>query len=460
MNLRARFAFWFAVFVAIILSVACTIIYMESADFRQEEFFKRLEQKAQTTHRFWFDVQEIDSTLLKIIDRNDMTTLYQEQVLMFGPDNRLIYSSIDNDSVHFDQHFLTRVKKEKRVYYSDDMTQIEHVGLVMKREGQDFVLLASAYDLYGFRKLSNLFKILIFTWMTGLGLTILLAYLYVRNIVGQPLADLISQIAGIGEKDLTKRIKVPGNQNELTILAQDFNSLLERLEKAFNAQRSFVQYASHELRTPLANMLSETEHALSMERDAAFYQKTLLSLREEQSRLVEMTNALLLLSRYQHVIVDQNQPVLRIDEVLYQTMEEVKTSNPDYRISLGFVDFPANENALMVRGIEPLLRTAFRNLLENACRYGQDHQAQLQITYTEPTLEIWFDNTGATLSEQEQLLLFTPFFRGENATGKRGFGLGIVIAQRILALHGAILGYQIPRAGTNRFVAKFTQNPF
>lgn len=457
MNLRIKFAFWFAVFVAIILSVACAIIYTQSADFRQDEFFNRLEQKARTTQRFWFDVKEIDSTLLKIIDRNDMTTLYQEQVLMFDPENRLMYSSVDNDSVLYDRSFLERVRQEKKVFYADGKTRVESVGLVINRGGQDYAVLASAYDLYGFRKLSNLFNILIFTWLAGLGMTVLLAYLYVRNIVGKPLARLTSQIAQIGENELTKRLRVPAKQNELTILAQDFNSLLDRLQKAFESQRSFVQYASHELRTPLANMLSETEHALSMDRSPDFYRKTLISLREEQSRLVDMTNALLLLSRYQHVRMDREVPLLRVDEILYQTMEEVRATSPHYRIALGFADFPSNENMLLVSGIEPLLRTAFRNLLENACCYAKDHQAQVQIACTDTTLEIRIENSGNTLSEQEQKRLFTPFFRGENAVGQRGFGLGLVIAQRILELHGATLTYQIPRPGYNRFVGKFTQ---
>lgn len=460
MNLRIKFAFWFAVFVAIILSVACAIIYTQSADFRQDEFFSRLEQKARTTQRFWFDVKEIDSTLLKIIDRNDMTTLYQEQVLMFDPENRIIYSSVDNDSVQYDRRFLERVRTEKKVLDTDKKTRVESVGLVINRGGLDYALLASAYDLYGFRKLSNLFNVLIFTWLAGLGMTVLLAYLYVRNIVGKPLARLTSQIALIGENELTKRLRVPDNQNELTVLAQNFNSLLDRLQKAFESQRSFVQYASHELRTPLANMLSETEHALSMDRSPDFYRKTLLSLREEQSRLVDMTNALLLLSRYQHVRMDREAPHLRVDEILYQTMEEVRATSPDYRIALGFIDFPASENALLVIGIEPLLRAAFRNLLENACRYAVDHQAQVQIACIDSTLEIRFENTGNTLSDQEQKRLFTPFFRGENAARQRGFGLGVVIAQRILELHGATLNYLIPGPGQNRFVAKFTHHPF
>jgi len=455
MNLRVRFAFWFALFVAIVLSLTFAVIYLRSAEFREEEFFERLAQKALTTQRLWFDVQEIDSTLLKIIDRNTLTTLFDERVLIFGSDNRLIYSSVDNDSVLYDYPMLNDIRRDKEVRYTDRLTKYETVGLLVETESRQNIAMASAYDIYGFRKLVNLRNILVITWVFGLGLAVLLAYLYVRNIVGRPLADLTAQIAAIGEHDLTTRIEAPRNQNELTILAQNFNELLERLEQAFESQRSFVQYASHELRTPLANMLSETENALSTDRSPDIYRQTLHSLREEQSRLVELTNSLLLLSRYEKAQLTGYKPYIRIDEVLYNTIEEIKALIPEYKIVLDFSEIPSNENDLLVQGNEALLRTAFRNLLENACRYSDDHTALIHILSRPGNLEIFFDNRGPTLSDTESRRLFTPFFRGGNASGKRGYGLGLVIAQRILGIHGAGVEYQHPAPGLNRFVVKF-----
>lgn len=456
MNLRIRFVFWFAVCVAIILSITFSVIYNRSARFRKEEFFERLQQKALTTHRMWFDVQEIDSTMLKIIDRNTLTSLYQECVIMVNESNRLIYSSIDDDSVRLDFSMIDRVRHAGKVEYTDPVTKVETYGLIMILNGHPNLVMASAYDIYGFRKLNNLLSILVFTWFMGLILTIGVAYLYVRNIVGRPLSNLKDQIASIGENDLTRRIIVPPNQNELTILAQSFNALLQRLEQAFQAQHHFVQFASHELRTPLANMMSVTENSLSKERTPEVYKATLASLKEEQSRLIEMTNSLLLLSRFRNTQLTESTPEIRIDEVLYQAMDDVKALMPEYRTMLGFSGFPINENHLMVQGNAALLRTAFRNLLENACRYANDHSVKIQIETREREMELYFDNLGPTLSEAEQSYLFTPFFRGENASQKRGYGLGLVIAQRIFEIHGATLKYLNPSPGLNRFVVNFT----
>lgn len=455
MNLKVKFAFWFAVFVAIVLSVTFAVIYFESADFRRADFYDHLRQRALTTQRLLLDVEEIDSMLLRIIDRNTLTSLYDEHILVFDSDNKLKYSNLDEDSILFDYALLQEVQKHHEVQRQDPRTQRELLGLRADRANESYIILASAYDRYGIRKIENLRNILLFTWLFGLGLTVFLAYLYVRSIVGRPLANLTERISAIRGDDLKARLEVPKDQDELTILARNFNDLLERVEQAFYAQRSFVQFASHELRTPLANMLSETENTLAKPRTPEEYQHSLRSLREEQSRLIEMSNALLLLSHYEQASLDAQTPPVRIDEVLFHTIEEVRALAPDARALLDFASAPEDQRELLARGDSALLRTAFRNLIENACRYADDHTVRIQIHPRPDRLDIRFDNLGDTLSDAESRLLFTPFFRGKNTAGKRGIGLGLVIAQRILRLHHADIRYECPQPGTNRFVVSF-----
>ncbi|MBK8556307.1 MAG: HAMP domain-containing protein [Lewinellaceae bacterium] len=440
MSLRLRLALWFSIFVQILLSIVFVIIYLQSAEFRQDEFYERLQQKALTTQRLLLDVQGVDSALLRIIDRNTFTTLPKENVQVFLDNDQLVYSSEDDPQMNtVDTLFLAAVRSNKDLQFTDPSTKKQSIGLLVENERVKSVVIASAYDLYGYRKLSNLRYVLIGTWMLSFFLSVLLAYLYVKEIVGRPLSALTVQVASIGEEDLSSRIMVPENQDELTLLAENFNALLERVEKAFEAQRNFLQYASHELRTPLANMLSETDNALSKERDAATYQQALLSLREEQTRLAELMNSLLMLTRSEDKNMGQRESATRIDEVLFYTIEEVKTAFPEYNITLDFVHIPDNESDLAIQAVEPLLRSAFRNLLENGCRYASDNTVKILIESTKKSLLVQFVNKGAVLSEQEARVLFTPFFRGGNTTGKKGFGLGLVIARRILSMHSASL---------------------
>lgn len=456
MNLKVKFAFWFAVFVTLVLSVTFAVIYLQSADFRRADFYNRLRQKALTTQQFLLEVEEIDSVLLRIIDRNTFITLPEEQILVFDGQNQLLYSNPDEDSIEFHLALLDEVRTHRELRRQDPVTEHELLGLRVDKPDGTYVVLASALDRYGIRKIVNLRNILLFTWLLGLGIAVLLAYLYVRNIVGKPLSDLTERISVIGGNDLTARLDVPKNQAELTILAQNFNELLERVERAFDAQRSFVQFASHELRTPLANMLSETENTLAKPRSSEEYQVALRSLREEQSRLIQMSNALLLISHYEQAELGRQIPLVRMDEVLYQTIEEVRAVTPVARMLLDFASVPDDQNELLAQGNSALLRTAFRNLIENACRYADDRTVRIQIQSAHRNrLVIQFDNEGQTLTEAEGRHLFTPFFRGQNTAGERGFGLGLVIAQRILRLHRASIQYQCPQARLNRFVVSF-----
>lgn len=455
MSLKVKFAFWFAVFVVLILLITFAGIYFQSDAFRKEEFYGRLRQKALTTQRLFVEIQEIDSVQLRIIDRNNLTALPEERILIFDSSDRMIYSSVDADSILIDYDFIRDVRQYHELRRTDPQTAHEWLGLLVDHGTAPYVVIGAAYDRYGLTKMQNLRNVLVGTGLSGVVLAVLLAYLYVRNIVGRPLSRLREKIAAIPGDDLKARLEVTDDQDELSVLAHNFNALLERLERAFDAQRGFVQFASHELRTPLANMLSETENALTKPRSPEEYQQTLQSLREEQSRLIEMSNALLLLSHYEQAELGRRTPKVRIDEVLYNTIDEVRALAPNARILLDFASLPKDQHDLEVQGNESLLRTAFRNLIENARRYAHDQTVHIHLLPATGRLEIRFENWGSTLSDAETRLLFTPFFRGSNAFGKRGFGLGLTIAQRILRLHKAGLEYQTPEPGLNRFIVYF-----
>lgn len=93
MTIRNRIALQFSIIVASILVVFSLVIYFVSSTYRREEFYERLKSKARTTVRFLVEVKEVDRELLKIIDRNTLTALLDEKVLVFNSHNKLIYSN-------------------------------------------------------------------------------------------------------------------------------------------------------------------------------------------------------------------------------------------------------------------------------------------------------------------------------------------------------------------------------
>ena len=132
----------------------------------------------------------------------------------------------------------------------------------------------------------------------------------------------------IGENNLSQRVRITRGSvrnNEIVQIASNFNEMLDRLEKAFQMQRNFVHHASHDLRTPLATMLSQTESALRKDLSPAEAKRVLESLKEDQLGMIELSNALLLLAQYENLNFSPDWPMVRLDEIIHDTMMSAKS---------------------------------------------------------------------------------------------------------------------------------------
>ena len=95
MKIKDRIAFQFTLLVATVLLLFSVVIYSVSEHYRQEEFYERLLSRARTTCRLLVKVKGIDKDLLKAIDQNTLSEMFDEKVLIFNAKNELIYSSVD-----------------------------------------------------------------------------------------------------------------------------------------------------------------------------------------------------------------------------------------------------------------------------------------------------------------------------------------------------------------------------
>jgi signal transduction histidine kinase len=452
MNFKIRSAILFTTLVAIILLVSYVAIYILYADFKKDEFYLRLEQKALTTYKLLTEVKEIDENMLQVIDRNTINELYDEKVLIFNEQHKLIYSSIDDRAISYSDALLKRVELEGTIRYSD--SDVEMVGMAVTDKGVKGLVLASANDQFGKKKLQNLFYILLFSYISSLLITAILSYFYVRQSFA-PIDILNRQITRIRQNRLNERVPVSSSQDELNQLAVNFNQMLERIESAFKIQRSFIQHASHELRTPLANLVTSCEVALNKDLSTTEYKELIESLNEEHRNLVELTNALLLLSKYESEEERTELPTIRTDEVLFAAIEDVQLLYPQHVFHFHFNQLLVNEKELGLKGNEVLLKTALGNLLRNACKYNDQFEVNVQLVVQDGLIRIEVTNSGPTLEIDELEMWMEPFFRGRNATDRKGYGLGLSIAKRIAELHSGTLGYQATDH-QNTFVLQFS----
>ena len=280
--------------------------------------------------------------------------------------------------------------------------------------------------------------ILVVSFILGLLVTALLSYFYVKQAFA-PIDVLNTQITRISQNRLDERVSVSQSQEELNQLAKNFNQMLDRIENAFKVQRSFIQHASHELRTPLANLITSCDAALNRTLNQEEYKHLIESLNEEHHKLVEVTNALLLLSQYEDEELSKTAEAVRIDEIIFESVEEVQALYPDHIIRFNMNEALTQEK-LTLNGRFVLLKTAISNLIRNSCKYTDNKEIIITVNSTNNLLEIAISNTGPTIEDHEIPFLMMPFYRANNAQTIKGFGLGLSIANRIIILHhGSIL---------------------
>jgi signal transduction histidine kinase len=126
---------------------------------------------------------------------------------------------------------------------------------------------------------------------------------------------------------------------------------------------------------------------------------------------------------------------IRIDEVIWEARSLAQKLNSTYRVLFDTQFMPDDEEQLMLKGDEKLMLTAIKNLMENACKFSPNKQAQVRLAISNNLIEIEVKNEGKGIPEADLPFIFQPFFRGENTANSKGYGIGLSLVERIIHLH-------------------------
>ena len=248
-----------------------------------------------------------------------------------------------------------------------------------------------------------------------------------------PLGRITRTARQVAGSDLSRRIELDGPDDELKELADTFDDMLERLQRAFTAQQRFVGNASHELRTPLAINRTLLEVHLSDPGAPVELQqlgKTLLATNERSEQLVE---GLLLLARSDNQIVERK-PV-DLAEVATQAVDQVHAEAEAKGVKIRGERKPA-----VVQGNGVLLERIALNLVQNAVRYNVSENGWVEVNtdvqHGQAVLTV--SNTGPVVPAYEIDNLFEPFrrLRTERTGSDKGVGLGLSIVRSVARAHG------------------------
>jgi signal transduction histidine kinase len=445
-KIKDRIALQFTLMVAVILLLFSVAIYSVSSNFRQEEFYDRLKSKARTTCRLLVKVNGIDKDLLKVIDQNTLTEMLDEKVLIFNSKNELIYSSVDDKLITYHADLLREIREKKDMEFAQGDS--ETIGLLYDEGEEPLVVLASAFDRFGKSKLRNLLQTLGWGLAGGIGLTIILGIYFAGNSL-RPISRINEQVSLITAQNLDQKLDEGNRKDEIAQLAINFNTVLHRLHKAFEQQKSFVSHASHELRTPLAALKSEVQLGQRFVKTNPELSEIFDNLFSDTERLISITNNLLFLARSVENMGNIKLSHVRIEDISFLAKEELLAAHPDYQIHFDYENIPEDENDTVIEGNEELLKRVLLNLMDNGCKYSANRTAHVFVATNRKYCIVNIRDEGMGISPEDLPFVFEPFYRASHTSDVPGFGVGLSICQRIADLHqGALTVTSQPGIGS------------
>jgi two-component system OmpR family sensor kinase len=275
----------------------------------------------------------------------------------------------------------------------------------------------------------------------------LLLALVVSAIVSYALARAITRpvhrfreaTVSIADGHLDTRVatSMTERRDEIGLLAQDFNSMADKLQRAAEQQVELSRNISHELRSPLARLRVALELARRETGDLSEF----VRIETEAERLDNLIGQILSYSRLETRGQDQPE-LINLAELVQEVVEDVRFECRSVDVHGVTVELNQDEEPL-VSGFPMALRSALENILRNCVHHSpKDSSVSVRLSVSGTNAYIIIEDQGPGVPEDELARIFEPFFRTRDARekpGSNGTGLGLAIAKRAIEKHSGTI---------------------
>lgn len=332
--------------------------------------------------------------------------------------------------------------------------------------GQQFMLINATYKAGG-----DVYRIQVFKQLNGNSyfirnflfkmiladlLGIFCAFLagrYVSRRVLKPVEQIRTTAERISIEDLSQRIDLDGPDDEMRELSQTFNSMIDRLEVAFQKQNQFVSDASHELRTPIsviqgyANLINRWGKS-----NPEVLQESIDSIISETEHMKELIQNLLFLAKSDQNRMNTKKEPMFLNDVAKETAREMELLDSKRQITYeedGLVEVYADSD---------LLKQMLWIYAENALKYtAEDGTIEIRVWKDRKYGYVSVKDNGIGIAKEEQDKIFDRFYRADKSRNKEisGTGLGLAIALWIARSHDAQIQVESSLGEGSAFITKF-----
>lgn len=451
MNIRQRILFYFSALSISVIGVAFSLIFTVFSNYRREEYQQRIKDHIISTITELSEAKQLNHNVLQSMNMLNINRLFQEKTLLFNERKQLLYSSLNDTKIEFSANLLHNLSPEKPVLESrEGDTDVVGVYFVFNKEV--YYGITKAYDVFGYSKLKFLKYTLLILFVL-ISALILITSFVLANRISKPIISMAAALKIINMETANHLLPIPEVKDEIYLLTIRFNELMKRLQDSFSFQKHAVHHISHELKTPISILVSNLER-IENETDLAKIKKGIIEQKEDTKLLGDMINALLEIAKVETHSNLTFQEV-RMDELVFDWVSEIKLIHPKFKFDIQFDAKIESDSGLSVQGNLRLLKMVIQNLLINCVNYSSDNRAKIYFKNQRGKLLIHFSNNGKNIAQEEIPFLFQHFFRGDNSLGKRGFGLGLVLVNKIIQLHGGQIEYDSPENSVNKFTLFF-----
>jgi signal transduction histidine kinase len=425
MKIGQRLALRFTLVSALLTGAILIITYIITRGVVHSDFEERLSQQSrfEVIHYATPDVREVaDPGSFLLISPNTR---------IFSDKGELLYSHGELAIPGTWVNFLMA-----NDLFNAERGGVSTVGRKYTIQEKTYLVFVSAEDVAGEHELQILMRAMMAGWLVSLVFAYL-AGLYFSSNALQPVKHVVQDVNQINEDNLGYRLKMQkdvSEMDEIDELILTFNALLNRIERAFVAQKRFVQHASHELKTPLTAIIAEAELALARDRHIDDYKRTLSVVLDETDRLVRTTQGLLTLAKLEEGTANQSEmDTVDISGLCADIIRTLAIHHPQRTIM-----FNNLAGQLYVFGNRQLLENALVNIVDNAMKYSTgDIQMDVKRDAKHCIIRIADNGIGIPPNDLEKIR--SPLYRASNVSNIPGAGLGLALVDRIVNVHAGTM---------------------
>ena len=424
MTIRLKVTLWFTLFMALLAGVAlCLLFYAggESARLAARDRMVSLVEESRADMEAHGGELEIRDELSYFTDGVYLSVYNGAGEPLYGA----VPGQFDNTLAFSDRRMRAAGTGQYNWYVYDARHEIDGYGTVWVRG----VTSADEID----STLAVLLRLALVVFPFFVVVAAVGGYLIARRAF-RPVRHIARTAREIGAgNDLSRRIALGRGRDEIYALAEEFDRMFQRLQKAFEAEKQFASDASHELRTPTAIILSQCEDALENAATLDQARAALQAVMDQAERMAALIAQLLLLARTSDGDQRLSRERVELSELAALVAEQVSEAAAARQITVETHIQPA----LAVEGDETMLLRLLINLAENAVKYGrQGGWVRLTLTGDDRTVTGEVEDNGIGIAPENLDKVWNRFWQADPARSTQGAGLGLSMVKWIAEAHG------------------------